>query len=352
MTETRTQHYFLVALIIGALLLTFYIIRPFLAPLLLGVVFAVVLQPLYRRLTVRFGGRESLASLATVVIAIFLILIPMFFISFQILNEAQSVYETYSGGGLQGLVDRATGTIAPMADSVVPGSGDSIRTLSAQIDAYADTALSWLIQHLATTFSSVAGVVLDLFLFFMVLYFLLRDGRALKAYLIKLSPLADVDDEVISNRLENSVNTVVKGMLTIATIQGILAGIGFAIFGVPNPVLWGLVAGFAAVIPAFGTALVLAPAVAFLALTGSLFPAIGLAIWGALAVGMIDNLLSPQLMGRGMKLHPLLVLLSVLGGVSLFGPVGIFLGPLAVSFLLALLSLYTHISGAREEVSA
>lgn len=338
------QQYFLVALIIGALALVFFILRPFLAPLILGMVFAVVLQPLYRRLVTRFGGRESLASLATVFITIILILIPMFFIGFQILKEAQEVYTSYSGGGLQGLVDRATGTLAPMADRVVPGSGESIRTLSTQIDAYAETALSWLIQHLGATFSSVAAVILALFIFFMTLYFLLRDGRALKARLIALSPLADGDDEMISEKLENSVNTVVKGMLTIATIQGVLAGVGFAIFGVPNPVLWGLVAGFAAMIPAFGTATVLAPAVAFLALTGSLLPAIGLAIWGALAVGMIDNLLSPQLMGRGMKLHPLLVLLSVLGGVALFGPVGIFLGPLAISFLLALLDLYSHIN--------
>ena len=344
MGNTTGQQYFLVALLAAAFLLTAYLLFPFFAPLVLGVVFAVVLQPLYRRFCHWFGGRESLASLATVVVTFFLILIPLFFIGFQILSESQQLYNSYSDIGIAGTIDRVLGVVIPVADAVVPGSGESIANISVQLDSYVRQGLGLLVQHLGDLFSGLAAVFLALFIFFITLYYVLRDGRSLLAQAIELSPLANRDDRVIFDRLDVAVNSVIKGMLSIAFIQGLLTGLGFWIFGVPNPVLWGLVAALAAMIPAFGTALVIAPAVAYLALTGDLLAAAGLAVWGSVAVGMIDNFLSPYFMSRGMKLHPLLVLLSVLGGIMLFGPVGIFLGPLTVSFLLALLSLYTDFS--------
>ncbi len=343
MSHRTSQKYFLLALLLGALALTFFIFLPFFAPLALAAVFAVILQPLYRRLIPAVRGRESVAALCTVLISIVIILVPLFFIGFQILREAQGIYVSYSDAGFVGSINALTDSIAPMADSIVPGSGDSIRNISAELDTYVRNALGIFVQHLGSTFASLAGLLLALFIFFVTLYYLLRDGRALLRTLILLSPLSDVDDEKIAGRLGTAVNSVIKGMLSIAFIQGVLAGIGFAIFGVPNPVFWGLVAGFAAMIPAFGTALVIAPAVVYLAIGGDLWQAIGLAVWGTAAVGMIDNFLSPYFISRGMHLHPLLVLLSVLGGVIFFGPVGIFMGPLALSLLIALLDLYTDL---------
>src|SRR3989338_3355248 len=349
MMETKGQHYFLLALLLGALVLAFYILQPFLAPLVLGAVFAVVLQPLYRRLTRYLRGRESLAALATVLISIVLLLIPLFFIGFQILREAQELYVTYSSVGFTDAINGFVGTLANAADSVVPGSGESIMQVSSQLDTYARQALGVIVQHFGDAFSGIAGLLLALFIFFVTLYYLLRDGKSLVKRLIDLSPLSDRDDEKIFSRLDLAVNSVIKGMLAIAFIQGVLCAIGFAIFSIPNPVFWGLVAAFAALIPAFGTALVIAPAVIYLALGGDIVPAVGLAVWGSVAVGLVDNMISPYFMSRGMHLHPLLVLLSVLGGIILFGPVGIFLGPLALSLLIALLSLYEDVSPVEQE---
>ena len=162
--------------------------------------------------------------------------------------------------------------------------------------------------------------------------------------LIELSPLNDKEDEGVFDRLELAVNSVIKGNLVIALVQGVLTTIGFMLFGVPNAILWGTVAAVAALIPGIGTGLVFIPAVAFLFFTGANVPAFGLFIWGALGVGLIDNFLGPKLVGSGMKLHPLLVLLSVLGGLMYFSPAGVFLGPLSLSLLFALLSIYAHIS--------
>ena len=126
-------------------------------------------------------------------------------------------------------------------------------------------------------------------------------------------------DETIFNKLAVAINSVIRGNLAVALIQGILTAVGFALFGVPNPTLWGSVAAIAALVPSVGTALVLLPAILFL-YWGEALSALGLLLWGATAVGLIDNFLGPKLAGRGMRLHPFLILLSILGGIAFFGP--------------------------------
>lgn len=345
MINRKSQLRFLLILLAGALLLAFLIFSPFLAPLALAAVFAVVLQPLYNAILLKFGNRAALAALAVVLIAIVCILVPLAFIGTQIFGEAGQLYGSLVEAGSQ--KNLAATTIRDLGQrfaNVYPGSETFFNNLSADLDVYAKRALEWLLSHLGAALSSISTLVLDLFIFFVALYYLLRDGQRLKRELITLSPLEDVDDEMVFGNLESAVNSVVKGSLTIALIQGALTAIGFTIFGVPSSVLWGTVAAIAALIPAVGTSLVIIPAIIYLFVIGHTIPAIGLLIWGALAVGLIDNLLGPKLMGNGMRLHPLLVLLSVLGGIAFFGPIGIFLGPLTLSLLFAFIKIYSYLA--------
>lgn len=338
------RHYFFLALLLTVAALTFFIFAPFLAPLVLALVFAVVLHPLYIRIGRRFGGRGSLASLAVVAITMLALLIPLAFLGAQLFSEAQNVYGKLASGEIQALARAFIDNVSPLIERYIPGGGTSLAEVSMRIDEYARLALTWLLQHIGPAFSGISVFALDLFIFFVALYYLLRDGMRLREKIISISPLPDVDDATIFARLGVAINSVVKGKLAIALIQGVLTGVGFAIFGVPNAVLWGVVGAIASLVPPFGTGLIIVPAVAYLALSGSVAPAIGLAIWGAVAVGLVDNLLGPKLMGSAAGMHPLLMLLSVLGGIAFFGPVGIFLGPLTVSMLLALLSLYGYLS--------
>lgn len=348
MQSKTLQPYFLLALLGGALLLVFYILKPFLAPLALAVIFSVVLQPVYRSLTERFGGRASLASLATIVLFAVVVLVPTAFISSQLLSQAQQLYVSVSENGAEATFGTLLHAVTSAASLVMPNAEQEIARLTADIDAYATQALNWIIQHIGLAFSSILALFLDIFIFFVALYYLLRDGAALADKLVDLSPLSDTDDSAILARLAEAMNSVIKGQLAIALIQGTLTGIGLTIFGVPNSVLWGVVAAVAALIPSLGTALVIAPAVAYLALVGSLGAAVGLAIWGATAVGLVDNLLGPRLISSGLHLHPLLVILAVIGGIIFFGPIGIFLGPLTMSLLIVLLSIYRDLTRRAE----
>jgi len=344
MNEKILRPYFLLALIVISFTLVFFIFRPFLIPLVLAAVFASVLQPLYRALLRRMERVPGLASLATIFIAVVCILIPLSLISVQITHDAQSLYTSLSGGNGKAYLDSAVHYANDTVSRYAPSLALSPAELSASIDQLMRDGLLWVVQNLGGAFGGAARVVLIFFVFLIALYYLLRDGALLKRAIIEMSPLADTEDKVVFTRLELAVHSVIRGSLMIALIQGVLTGIGFIIFGVPNSVLWGVVAAFAALIPGIGTSLVLGPGIAYLFVFDAVAPAVGLLIWSVFAVGLIDNLLGPRLLGRGMQLHPLLVLLSVFGGLVFFGPAGIFLGPLCTSLLFALLSIYQHIS--------
>jgi predicted PurR-regulated permease PerM len=338
MRHDHYSNYFLLFCLAASLVVVYFILKPFLAPLILAAVFAYLFQPVQRRMARLFGGRGSLAALATTLAAIVLLLLPLGLLGAQIFKEATQLYASLAGPGTGGLVDlleRAAGAVQARLPIHIE--------TDLSVSRYAQQALGVLVSHLGPIFSSLAGILLSTFVFITSFYFLLKDGGRLKAYLVETSPLADRDDEMIASRLESAVSASVKGSLTIGLVQGILTGIGFAIFGIPNAALWGSVAAVAALVPAVGTSLVIAPAILFLFLTGSTLGAAGLLAWGVTTVGLVDNLLGPRLIGRGMQLHPLVVFLAVLGGLSFFGPLGFFLGPLALSLCIALLDIYSSL---------
>ena len=170
----------------------------------------------------------------------------------------------------------------------------------------------------------------------------MKDGTAWKKIIIKLSTHGNSEDEKIINRLVLAVNAVIKGYILIGIIQGILLGLGFWIFGVPHGALWGTVAAVASLIPTVGTALISVPAIIFLFLGDHTGAAIGLLAWAVVVVGLIDNFLSPLIVGTRINVSPILILFSVLGGISFLGPVGVLIGPLSVSLLYTLISIYTN----------
>lgn len=347
------QPYFLVALITISFILTFFIFRPFLIILVLAGVFAVVLQPLYRGVLRGMSGSPGLAAFATMLLSVLCILVPVMFIATQIAGDAHDLYTSLSDGSGKTYLGTAIQYTNDVAEKYAPSFALSRTELSAAAaDEYVKSGLTWLVQNLGGAFGGVARFLLGLFIFLIALYYFLRDGAKIKRMIMEASPLADSNDEIVFARLELAVNSVIRGSLLIAFIQGILTGIGFTLFGVPNSILWGVVAALAALIPGIGTSLVLVPGIAYLFIIGAAMPALGLLIWSVAAVGLIDNLLGPKLVGKGMHLHPLIVLLSVFGGLAFFGPAGLFLGPLSISLLFTLLSIYQHIAGRGERISA
>lgn len=340
MQTEKIQGYALFVLLAGVAILTFFIFQPFLTPLALAAIFAVVLYPIHRFFLKHVGKWKGLASLLTVVITTLCLLIPLAIISLLVIGEAQDTYVSLTqGAGLKNTQD----TILYLGSSLepyAPGSAVLAADVANDLNTYVTNLLGWIVAHAGAAFSSVLNIALDLFIFFIALYVFLRNGPKIRESLLHLSPFNDDDDERIFDRLALTVNSVVRGSLAVAVVQGLVASVGYVLFGVPNAILWGLLTAIAALVPGVGTALVMGPAVGYLLVTGNMAAALGLFAWGVAAVGLIDNFLGPTLMSRGIHLPSLVILLSVLGGLSFFGAAGIFLGPLTVSLLLALFSLY------------
>lgn len=340
MNNQKTTIIFLLILLAGIFVLAFFIFKPFLYTLALAMVFATVLQPVYQKIVGFARGRQGLAALTTILTVIIFIFTPLIFLGTQIFQEAQQLYSSLAEGGGKNAILNILNDLSDSLQNYFPATQE----FSVNIDQYLKQGLSWLLQHLGSVLGSFAKMAVSSFLFLVALYYLLKDGQKLKRAVIALSPLLDTDDEAIFQKLETAVDSVIKGSLLIAFMQGALTAVGFVIFGIPNAVLWGSVTVIAALIPGIGTALVLAPAILFLFLKGDAISGVGLTVWGVTAVGLIDNFLGPKLVGRGMQLHPMIILLSVLGGIGFFGPIGFLLGPLTISLLFALLDIYSSLT--------
>ncbi len=340
MNTSKSQPYFLFVLLAGAFVLAFFIYRPFLIELALAAIFATVLQPIYRTFSKWLRGWNGTAALATVVLCLVCIFGPLYFVGSQVTNEARMLYATFAAGGDRPYFELLSQHMEGMVRHL-PGMESYTADFAARASALAKTAIGWVAQNLGSVFSSAVQLLLGFVIFVIALFFFLTGGAGFKRGIIELSPLGEEDNKTIFERLEKAVNSIIRGSLTVALLQAITTSIGLAISGVPNSLLWGLMAGFSALIPGLSIWPVIIPSVLYLYITGASVHALILIVWGILSIAINENVIGPKLVGKGTQLPPVVVLLSALGGIAFFGPAGIFLGPLSISFLVVLLTVYS-----------
>ncbi len=327
---------FFIVLIVGVLFLTFSIFEPYIGALFLAIVFAILFDPIYEFLLrkIKLKSKKTVASLLTVLIMVLTILLPLIFFGSLIFQEARVLVENSS---TLLLGDKAI-ALRDYIENIIPVSVDVV--------GYAQAGLNAIVSNLGGVFAGFLQMAVSIFLVIIALFFFLKDGEVFRRRLVVLSPLSDNYDEGILDNVRIAINSVVRGALIIAFIQGIFTAIGFLLFGVPNPALWGGVAVITSLIPVLGTPIVILPAVAYLFVLGNTAAAIGLLVWGVFVVGLIDNFLRPILIEHDVKIHPFLILLSVFGGIGYFGPIGFLAGPVILSLLVALLEIYPSILAA------
>lgn len=346
MSKHSIQIIFFFAMSAIVAVLAFFVLKPFLSVLFLAGTFAVIFYPFYKKMLSWVGEkRPGTSAFLTIVAVMVIVLVPLSFLGAQIFKEARNLHQ-----GIQSITDSELGVL----NGIEPSSNPFIQKVREQFEGFVTQAsddlgqvvakgTTWVLNNVSGLFESIGRIVLAIFLWFLSFYYLLRDGHKLKRLLIALSPLSDQYDQEIITKALTSIKSVVGGSLIMAIIQGTLAGVGFAFFGIPNPSIWGALAVIAALIPTVGTAIVTLPAVIYLAFVGNTMSTVGLLIWSVVLVAGIDNILRPKLIERGIKVHPLVILLSVLGGITLFGPIGFLLGPIIMSLLAEFLSIYEHL---------
>lgn len=326
------ERYFFFTLLFLAIFFVIILFRPFLSVIIISASLAVVLYPVYNWLK-----KKKLPDwLSAILVVLFFVIVlfgPLLGIGVLVFNQSQDIYQTVVNSGNAG--------------TFINSLGDGINKLlpqEIQINVGQKVAdlVTFITNNIAKVFSTTLTTIFSFLLVVLSLFYFLKDGAHWRKVIIVLSPLSDKDDEKILSRLARAVNGVMKGYLLIGLIQGTLMGLGLALFGVPNSALWGVVTAIASMVPTVGTALVSIPAIIFLLATGKSAQAVGLLAWSIVIVGTMDNILNPYIVGSKINVPPLLILFSVLGGIVLLGPVGILVGPLAVSLLYTLVSIYRN----------
>lgn len=327
----------LVAAISTAFLLT---IRRFLMVLLLAAVFTGLCRPLHALLLRGLRGRRNAASLATLLLVLVVVVAPLIgflgFVASQAVEVSAGVRpwlaeRVAEQGGGEGLLQRIElpEWLQPYQSQIVAKLGE----LAARAGSFAVEALA----------HATRGTATFLFLLFVTLYamfFFLRDGEAMLAAILARVPLTDEEQNRLLERFVSVARATLKGSFAIGIVQGTLAGLAFAAVGIQGAAFWGTLMALLSIIPGVGTALVWVPAAIYLFATGRGVAAAALTAWCTLAVGTVDNLLRPRLVGKDTRMSDLLIFLSTLGGLVAFGAVGILVGPLVAALFVTVWDLY------------
>ena len=316
-------------------------IKGFLAALFLAGVATGMVYPVYRWLLSRLGGRENLASIATLLLVLGAIVVPLIVFFGIVVGQAVEVTEVVAPWVERQLQNSANREPAlpdwlPFTDKLQEYSGE---IMSRAADLARKTG-GFLVSSLSKVTQVGAAFLINLFVMLYAMFFFLISGPTLVRTILSYLPLSDSDKKQILEVGLSVSRATIKGTLVIGIVQGALGGLGLAVAGITGAAFWGSIMVVLSIIPGIGTALVWVPAVAYLLVSGETLVGIGLAIWNVAVVGTVDNVLRPRLVGRETRMPDLLILVTTLGGLSVFGVLGLVVGPVIAALFLTVWTIY------------
>ena len=326
-TFRKYSRYIVFALILLLIYVSYKIINPYLTPLLGSAVVAIAIYPLYKKIFAK-TKRAKLSSFIVLVLIFFLIIIPLIFFANRLVGETINVYN--AANSLE---------LAEFSEKLNELTGLNIN-FERHIKETLQSISNLFIISSANLLEKLIKGFLDLFVFFFTLFFFLKDGKKIVGKVRKILPIKDNIEAKLFREINNVIRGLLSGVLIVAILEGIIALIGFYIFGIPNPLLWSFVIVLAAYLPVVGPATVYIPAAIYLGITGNVLT--GILLW-AYSFGLIttlDNIVKPHIMGKNSNINPIIILVGVLGGISLFGLPGIIVGPLVLSILFVVYRIY------------
>ena len=320
-----------------------WVLWPLYGAVFWAAIFALIFTPLFLRLLKAMKGRRTLAALSAVGIILVLVILPLALIGVLLMQEASAVYQRVQSGELsfssyfQQVFNALPGWVTGLLERFGMNSTGVIQDRLSQ-------ALSRGSQFIAAQALSIGqnafDFVVSFFVMLYLLFFLLRDGAALARRIHESVPLeADIKHD-LAVKFVTVIRATVKGNVLVAVLQGALGGLIFWLLGIHAPVLWGTLMAFLSLLPAVGAALVWVPVAIYFLVTGAIWQGLALIAFGVLVIGLVDNILRPVLVGKDTKMPDYVVLVSTLGGMSLFGLNGFVIGPVVAAMFMAVWHLF------------
>jgi predicted PurR-regulated permease PerM len=329
----RATIIFLIALSAVTLWFCYLIAKPFLNPLFFAVVLAIVFYPLHTKLHKSIGNSNAAAILSTLCVLL-AIAVPAFLLGAALQKELTDIYQSLNaknavnGGGL-------INNLLQYLDKARTWLGQYVDLSEVDLRAELVNRIQQLSSYLLSQFAGLAGgitsFVLAAVITFFSLFYLFRDGRRLWRRMAALIPLSANQIEKLTDGVSRTITASMYGGMAVAIVQGLLTGMAFWVLGLPSPVLWGMTAAIFSFVPLIGTSIVWLPASIILLMSGHIVKGLILLGWGAVIVGLSDNIIRPLVISGQTRFHPLYVFFALLGGIQAFGIIGLFVGPVVLA---------------------
>ena len=334
----------LLVLLIAISLAFAWILWPFYGAILWAIVFATVFAPAHRRVLASIRQSPNLAALTSLLLIVTIVLLPLTLTAMSLVQETTTLYERIEkgeldfGGSLSQLLNALP---AWAADLLARGGISDLGDVQTRVSSALREGSQALATQVIAIGQGTAHIVVSFFLMLYLLFFFLRDGLELSQRLKDAIPLGPEQKRALFSKFTIVIRAMFKGTLLVAALQGILGGMIFWFLGIPAPVLWGVVMAFLSLLPAVGSALIWLPVALYLLATGAVWQGIVLIAYGALVIGLVDNLLRPFLIGIDTKLPDYVVLISTLGGIAIFGLNGLVIGPVIAAMFIATWDIFS-----------
>ena len=329
MANNKFGKYTFVIFLLLILYISFLIVKPLLPYIVLAFVLGSAMYPLTKRFNERIKNKTIVAFIMILLVLVILIL-PLSYTVGNLINQASGVYKSFDPQ----IIDEISDYLSGVSGKEVDVSAYLIKSIS--------EIRNYIISSIPEFIESISGMVLGLFVMFFTLFYIVRDGETIKKSLSDLIPLNDEYKTKVIEEIDKVTRGVINGQVLTAVIQGIVGGLGFFIFGVPNPIFWGFIMVILAIIPLLGTAMIWVPAGVIGLMSGNYVSGVGILLFGAIIVGNLDNLLRPRLISGKTKVHPVVILIGFLGGLKLMGIIGFIVGPVILAILLTLIRFYNR----------
>lgn len=318
------------SILLVLLTLTFLILKPILMSIVLGVILAIILLPLYKYLTKKYN-RPNIFALIICLILVLIIILPIWFLTPIALDQSFKVYQA----------SQQMDFVTPLK-SVFPSlfaSDEFSKEVGSIIFSFVTRMANSLMNSISGIILNFPTLVLQWLVILFTLFFILRDKEKIIDYIKSISPFSrDIEKKFFESSKAITIS-VLYGQVVVGILQGLLVGIGFLLFRVPNNLLLTLFACAAGVFPILGTTIIWFPVMIYLFLTGNVLAATGIFVFGAFSTVM-DNFLRPIIVSKRAMMHPALIMIGMIGGLFFFGIIGFILGPLILAYLLIVLELY------------
>lgn len=355
--STRSRLYFhSFILLLSVVSLAFiWVLLPFYAAIFWGIILAIIFAPVQRKLLEKTNGRKTISALLSLLFILLLVIIPVILIGTSIMQEMIMFYKRMDSGDINVGVylERVLSSLPPSATDVLKRLG--ISDLSDLSDKFSDFAVKsgqFLTKQALSLGSNTFQFIIGLGIMLYLLFFLLRDGPELAKHCTRLIPLSDDQKVHLFRKFTTVIRATVKGNIAVAATQGALGGIMFWILGVEGPLFWGVLMGVLSLLPAVGASLIWAPVAIYFFSNGEVTHGIILTAYGLIVIGLADNVLRPLLVGKDTKIPDYIILISTLGGLSVFGLNGFVVGPLIAAMFMACWDLFPSAIQRQEDASS